>query len=409
MTKKIAILGSTGSIGTQALQVIEEHSDLYEAYVLTANRSADKLIEQARRFKPEAVVIADERADVRKQLPGIMCEKPILLQRSPESVLKNVFEKLAKDKDCKVRFEFLDKISEMHQKLENSKMQGLLVTLFLELFKEKDLNAQEALINKYMLITLSKTQTAGLMQYVLDLMNAVKDRWRCFTRLLSILEEFPPKILSDSLKKIMIMVENGVTINPQALSRSAISFYAFLIHSKFHTIRMNELMKYLMISYAQSDHFQLRILYLKIAAALLNELEPEFYFEQVFSVVSEYKNEKVVFVKAALLDYLPQFLKKYSGEKIRFGAQIEAIMKNIEREKDPLVAEKFRATRDSIGVIPMKKTRSESNASLATRPILPPGSPVVQSRQNPIPVRQRPPTAVPHSQSNTMLKRRAYH
>lgn len=60
MTKKIAILGSTGSIGTQALQVIEEHSDLYEAYVLTANRSASKLIEQARRFKPEAVVIADE-------------------------------------------------------------------------------------------------------------------------------------------------------------------------------------------------------------------------------------------------------------------------------------------------------------------------------------------------------------
>ena len=60
MTKKIAILGSTGSIGTQALQVIEEHSDLYEAYVLTANRSAGKLIEQARRFKPETVVIADE-------------------------------------------------------------------------------------------------------------------------------------------------------------------------------------------------------------------------------------------------------------------------------------------------------------------------------------------------------------
>lgn len=60
MTKKIAILGSTGSIGTQALQVIEEHSDLYEAYVLTANRSADKLVEQARRFNPEAVVIVDE-------------------------------------------------------------------------------------------------------------------------------------------------------------------------------------------------------------------------------------------------------------------------------------------------------------------------------------------------------------
>lgn len=58
--KKIAILGSTGSIGTQALQVIEEHSDLFEARVLTANRQADLLIEQARKFRPQCVVIADE-------------------------------------------------------------------------------------------------------------------------------------------------------------------------------------------------------------------------------------------------------------------------------------------------------------------------------------------------------------
>ncbi len=58
--KKIAILGSTGSIGTQALQVIEEHADLYEAYVLTANNRVELLIEQARRFMPEAVVIANE-------------------------------------------------------------------------------------------------------------------------------------------------------------------------------------------------------------------------------------------------------------------------------------------------------------------------------------------------------------
>ena len=60
MKKQIAILGSTGSIGTQALQVIEEHPDLYEAYVLTANNRVDMLIEQARKFKPEAVVIANE-------------------------------------------------------------------------------------------------------------------------------------------------------------------------------------------------------------------------------------------------------------------------------------------------------------------------------------------------------------
>lgn len=58
--RQVAILGSTGSIGTQALQVIEEHSDLYEVYALTANNSVDLLIEQARRHQPDVVVIANE-------------------------------------------------------------------------------------------------------------------------------------------------------------------------------------------------------------------------------------------------------------------------------------------------------------------------------------------------------------
>ncbi|MDR0893156.1 MAG: 1-deoxy-D-xylulose-5-phosphate reductoisomerase [Mediterranea sp.] len=58
--KQIAILGSTGSIGTQALQVIDEHADLYEVYALTANNRVELLIEQARRFRPEVVAIANE-------------------------------------------------------------------------------------------------------------------------------------------------------------------------------------------------------------------------------------------------------------------------------------------------------------------------------------------------------------
>jgi 1-deoxy-D-xylulose-5-phosphate reductoisomerase len=60
MKKQITILGSTGSIGTQALEVIAENPDLFEAYALTANRNADLLIRQARAFQPEFVVIADE-------------------------------------------------------------------------------------------------------------------------------------------------------------------------------------------------------------------------------------------------------------------------------------------------------------------------------------------------------------
>ncbi|WP_071145561.1 1-deoxy-D-xylulose-5-phosphate reductoisomerase [Bacteroides ihuae] len=58
--KQIAILGSTGSIGSQALQVIAEHPNLYEVYALTANNKVEQLIAQARKFCPEAVVIANE-------------------------------------------------------------------------------------------------------------------------------------------------------------------------------------------------------------------------------------------------------------------------------------------------------------------------------------------------------------
>lgn len=58
--KRLCILGSTGSIGTQTLEVISEHPDLFEAYVLTAGSNADLLIRQARQYQPQSVVIADE-------------------------------------------------------------------------------------------------------------------------------------------------------------------------------------------------------------------------------------------------------------------------------------------------------------------------------------------------------------
>ena len=71
--RQIAILGSTGSIGTQALEVIEEHSDLYEVYCLTANNKVELLAQQAHQFKPAAIVIANEqRLDELKQLMSDM-------------------------------------------------------------------------------------------------------------------------------------------------------------------------------------------------------------------------------------------------------------------------------------------------------------------------------------------------
>lgn len=58
--RKLAILGSTGSIGTQALDVVREHSDRFEVYAIVANNSTELLIKQAREFIPEIVVVANE-------------------------------------------------------------------------------------------------------------------------------------------------------------------------------------------------------------------------------------------------------------------------------------------------------------------------------------------------------------
>ena len=88
MKKQIAILGSTGSIGTQALQVIEEHPDLYEVYALTANNKVEKLIEQARKFQPEAVVIANE--DKYQQLKDALAELPIKVYAGAEALCEIV-------------------------------------------------------------------------------------------------------------------------------------------------------------------------------------------------------------------------------------------------------------------------------------------------------------------------------
>lgn len=86
--KQIAILGSTGSIGSQALQVIAEHPDLYEVYALTANNRVELLIEQARAFLPEAVVIANEQKYL--QLKEALEDLPIKVYAGMEAICQVV-------------------------------------------------------------------------------------------------------------------------------------------------------------------------------------------------------------------------------------------------------------------------------------------------------------------------------
>ena len=89
--RTIAILGSTGSIGTQTLQVVEEHPDKFEVYAITANTRVDDLIQQARKFLPEAVVIADESKYPR--LKEALADLPIKVYGGYESICQIVESK----------------------------------------------------------------------------------------------------------------------------------------------------------------------------------------------------------------------------------------------------------------------------------------------------------------------------
>ncbi|MDE6151376.1 MAG: 1-deoxy-D-xylulose-5-phosphate reductoisomerase [Prevotella sp.] len=90
MKKQICILGSTGSIGTQALEVIEEHSNLYEVYCLTAYRHVEMLAEQARKFKPAAVVIADE--NLHGKLCSLLSDCPDIKVYAGAEALEEIVE-----------------------------------------------------------------------------------------------------------------------------------------------------------------------------------------------------------------------------------------------------------------------------------------------------------------------------
>ena len=88
--KQICILGSTGSIGTQGLDVISQHPDLYEAYALTANNHWQMLAEQAKKFHPAAVVIANE--DHYKELTEALSDEPDIKVYAGREALNEIVE-----------------------------------------------------------------------------------------------------------------------------------------------------------------------------------------------------------------------------------------------------------------------------------------------------------------------------
>ena len=88
--KQVCILGSTGSIGTQALEVIGQHADRYEVYALTANNRVELLAQQARQFNPAAVVVANE--DRYDELKSLLSDRPDIKVYAGRQALNDIVE-----------------------------------------------------------------------------------------------------------------------------------------------------------------------------------------------------------------------------------------------------------------------------------------------------------------------------
>lgn len=86
--KNIAVLGSTGSIGRQTLDIISEYPDRFRAAVLVANRSADELIAQARRYRPERVIIASD--DLYDKVKTALTDTDVIVEAGDEAVTRSV-------------------------------------------------------------------------------------------------------------------------------------------------------------------------------------------------------------------------------------------------------------------------------------------------------------------------------
>ena len=241
-----------------------------------------------------------------------MLAKTQMLMNGNESNLYRTLSSLANDKETSVRVAFLENIEHLYKLTDSSNTKNGLIQMFQNLLRdEKEVPVMEKLVNPFMLVQFANSRQASNMSLVLDLASKFKTRWRFFTKLLQTLEMFPHDAVLFMLKRFLKMIEEAVSMNPQSLMRPVASFYTFIIHSRFDVIKFNDFLNYLFTRYGKSGHYQQRIVYIKLAASLMNELSQKEYLELIWPRILEYKSEQIMFVKAKVLEFLVEFGQKF--------------------------------------------------------------------------------------------------
>jgi hypothetical protein len=282
-------------------------------------------------------------------LIAAFAEVPVLLTTS-ENALYRAFCALCSDRSVAVRKTFLKRIQELYEKVPTSNLRNGIVQLFQNLFSDSEISVLECLINPFMLVRFAEMRSPPTMTVVLNLAEKFKTRWRFFSKLMATLERFPQDCLTAMLSRFLGMVQEAVSLNPQSLGRSAVSFYRFLIRGRLDCMKLPDFLCYLATAYAQSRNFRQRIVYLQLSFALLPELSREEFLDAIWPNVLGYADERVPVVRAKVLEFISAFGKHFhSAQSCFLSAQIDDLVRVYAGDRDPMVVEHMRAVRHAIG------------------------------------------------------------
>jgi hypothetical protein len=270
-------------------------------------------------------------------LIGALADVPVLLTTN-ENVLYRIFSCLSADQSVGMRKAFLTKVQALYEKVPTANLKYGIVQVFQNMFGDRDMGVLELLINPFMLCRFAETKRATEMDLVLDLADKFKFRWRFFSRILQTIESFPSDALLAILSKLLAMIQKAVSRNPQAVGRSAVSFYEFVIHSRFEIMRVPEFLQYLWNSHGKSLDYRERILYIKFAQAMMVELPPDDFMDMIWPTILEYGHEKVSLVRAKALELLAGVAREFKAiESISLSAGIIGIVSRYQEDNDPQV------------------------------------------------------------------------
>jgi len=265
----------------------------------------------------------------------IECDK-LFLNCIPQSQV--LITKISHDPDPKIRKTFVEASAEMFRIFQQiPKLQEHIIAQFYSLFNDTDKSVRQSLINSFMIIKCANSKPPSFIDSLLSLISCFVSKWRFYSLFLEIVAQLPSPTVEHSLQNLLKMTETAITYNPQALQRPAISFYLYIIRSNFASIRIKNLLHYFGASFAGSQNYHLRILFIRMMKAFMPDIEREVFLETIWPVLLVFYEETVSLVKAAILDFLHAFACYYDTSDPTLLMEMQRFISIYESESDPQV------------------------------------------------------------------------